>query len=287
VKLLREPLLHFLLLGCGLFLLFHVVNAGRKDVPDEIVVTAGTVEHLAATFTRTWQRPPTREELDGLIQAYIRDEVFYREATALGLDRDDVVIRRRLRQKMEFIADEVAAQSEPTDDELRAYFDTHATAYRQPDRFTLRQIYLDPANHGETLQSEAERLLGLLNDGTEVDPAELGDRLMLPSELSAATYGDIAASFGETFATRLRDLPLGRWAGPVPSGYGVHLVRLEERIAGGVPSFEDARDRVRRDLAHERGERALDDLFEKLLRRYTVRVEGVEASSGGVAQVRE
>jgi hypothetical protein len=288
VRLLREPLLHFLLLGSALFVLFHFVGTRDEQAPDEIVVTTGTIEHLAATFARTWQRPPTAEELDGLIADYIREEVFYREATVLGLDRDDTIIRRRMRQKLEFIADDVAAQAEPSDDELRAYFERHATSHRQPDRFTFRHVYLAAERHGENLQRETERLLALLNDGgTGLDPEEVGDQLLLPSEFRDASQGDVSASFGEPFAAELQNLPRGRWAGPVRSGYGVHLVRLEERIAGRVPSLAEVRDAVIRDWQHERRQQAIEDLFQNLSRRYTVRVEKSPPAGEGVAQVHE
>jgi hypothetical protein len=157
-KLLREPLLHFLLLGAGLFVLFGWVRGKGERGRDEIVINAAAIEQLKTTFARTWQRPPTREELDGLVADRIREEVYYREATALGLDQDDIVVRRRMRQKMEFLAGDLADRLDPTDDELRTYIKQSPTSYRTPDRFTFQQIYLDPERHGEQ-KSEAVRLL--------------------------------------------------------------------------------------------------------------------------------
>jgi hypothetical protein len=283
-RLVREPLFHFLLSGTALFLLFRFANSGYQATPGEILVTNGTIEHLAATFARTWKRPPTQGELDGLIDDYIREEVFYREATALGLDHDDTIIRRRLRQKMEFIADDIAALAEPSDGELRSYFEQHASTYRQPNRYSFRQVYLDPTRHGENLRQEVEHLLALLADGgTRLDPADLGDRLMLPSEFHSISQGDVGASFGEEFATQLEGLPLGQWQGPVPSGYGVHLVLLEARSAGAVPQFEEVREAVQRDWANARRTQAINDLFRDRVRQYRVRIE---KPVGGMAQVR-
>jgi hypothetical protein len=273
---LREPLLHFLVLGSGLFLLFQLANRGEVRAPDEIVVTRGTIEHLAATFTRTWQRPPTPQELDGLVDDYVREEVFYREATSLGLDRGDTIIRRRLRQKMEFIADDVAALAAPSDETLRSFFATHAESYREPSRYTFRHVFFDPGRHPDRLQAEIDAALTVLNGTPAADPAALGDRLLLAASFSAAAERDVAASFGEEFAEQLRELPIGRWVGPIPSGYGVHLVRLDERIVGEIPPFDDVRDAVERDWTHERRQQAIDDLFQERLRHYTVRIEAPE-----------
>ena len=276
-KLLREPLLHFLLLGIGLFVLFGFVDRGSEQVLHEIVISAGTIEHLKATFSRTWQRPPTQEELDGLIADRIREEVYYREATALGLDRDDTIVRRRMRQKMEFLADNVAEQLEPTDDVLRAFVEQSPASYRTPDRFTFRHVYLDPQRHGDRVEEEAEQLLMLLKDG-EVDATTLGDSLMLPRELNRVSTHEVAAILGNQFAEQLGKLKVGRWQGPVASGYGVHLVLLENREEGQMPSFEQVRDQVERDWRHERRKSAKEELFRDLSSRYEVRVEAADFS---------
>lgn len=279
-KLLREPLLHFLLLGVGLFVLFGWVRRDDRRT-DEIVISAAIIDHLKATFESTWQRPPTPEELDGLIADRIREEVLYREATALGLDRGDVIVRRRMRQKMEFLAGDMAERSEPTDDELHAYVDRFRASYRTPDRFTFRHVYLDPQSHGEQLDQEAARLLALLNNGgAGADAATLGDRLMLPSQVPQASAGDVARIFGEQFAEQLEKLEIGRWQGPVVSGYGVHLVLLEDRVEGHMPSFEQIRDQAERDWKHQQQKEVNEGLYRSLLSRYAVRVEAADSSVG-------
>lgn len=281
-KLLREPLLHFLLLGAGLFLLFGWARGNGERSRDEIVINAAGIEQLKTTFARTWQRQPTREELEGLIADRIREEVYYREATALGLDRDDIVVRRRMRQKMEFLAGDLADRLDPTDDELRTYIGQSPASYRTPDRFTFHQVYLDPERHGERLKPEAARLLILLNDGgADVDAGKLGDRLMLPNEMDRASKGDVARVFGDQFAERLESLEIGRWQGPIPSGYGLHLVLLKDRIAGRIPSLDQVRDQVERDWRRERKKEANEKLFRDLASRYAVRVEAPESSVSG------
>jgi len=282
-KLLGEPLIHFMLLGVGLFLLFGYVG-GEDEAPDEIVISAGAIEHLKATFARTWQRPPTPEELDELIADRIREEVYYREATALGLDRDDTIVRRRMRQKMEFLAADVAERWEPTDEELLAFFEQSADSYRTPARFSFRHVYLDPQRHDGKLQEEVDRLLAVVRAG-EVDTESLGDSLMLPGELSRVSSEEVAALLGDRFARQLQDLVIGRWQGPVASGYGVHLVLLEEREEGRMPSFEQIRDELERDWRHARRQEAKDELFEQLSGRYEVRVERAESRSSEGGEV--
>jgi hypothetical protein len=143
-SLLREPLVHFLLLGVGIFLADSLVAQRASTEPERIVITQGLIEHLATEFARTWQRPPSADELEGLIREHLREEVYYREALALGLDKNDIIIRRRLRQKLEFISEDVAAQAEPTDEQLRAYLKANPEAFRVEPRFTFRQVYLNP-----------------------------------------------------------------------------------------------------------------------------------------------
>ena len=152
-RLLKEPLLHFLVLGAALFGLFSLVGSKEAE-PAKIVVSAARIENLANGFARTWQRPPSAEELRGLVEDYIRDEVFYREGKALGLDRDDIVIRRRLRQKLEFVAEDMAV-AEPSDEQLAAYLTSNAERFRSEDRLTFNHVYLSVARR-DALQRDAE-----------------------------------------------------------------------------------------------------------------------------------
>ena len=146
-KLIREPFLHFLFLGAAIFLAYHFLSARADNQPGKIVITQGDITSMMIGFSRTWQRPPTREELDGLIRDRVREEVYYREAVAMGLDQNDPVIRRRLHQKLQFVTDDVGAPAKPTDTELSEYLKTHADTFRLERRFTFDQVYLDPAKH--------------------------------------------------------------------------------------------------------------------------------------------
>jgi hypothetical protein len=280
-KILNEPLLHFLFLGAMLFVVYSMMQTpGRNDEPGEIVVTQGQIDHLAAAFTRTWQRPPSTGELAGLVRERVREEVYYREAMAMGLDKDDTVIRRRLRQKMEFISDDIAARSEPTDEELNTYLQTHADMFRLEPRFSFNQVYLNPEKHGNNLDSDSSQLLIQLNQpDNETDLASLGDPLMLQQQYDEMPASEVAKLFGEKFAAKLGELVPGQWQGPVESGYGVHLVLVSERSEGRLPALAEVRDSVRREWDNARRLEANENFYQELLKRYTVTIEGLEPTA--------
>lgn len=281
-SLLREPLVHFLLLGAALFALDAWLRPAADAGGGEIVVSEARVTSLAQNFRRTLQRPPTRAELDGLVREHVREEVLYREALALGLDRDDTVVRRRLRQKMEFIADEAAALGKPTDAELAGYLAAHPDAFRTEPRATFSQVYLDPRRRAKTLDADAARLLAELNrGGAAAAPAKASDSLLLlEPRYENAARTDVARTFGDAFAAALFEQPAGRWVGPLASGYGVHLVRVEAMTPGGVAPLEDVRPLVEREWANARRKALGEAFYDKLRAKYkvTVRMPGGEGA---------
>jgi hypothetical protein len=279
-SILREPLVHFLLLGAALFALDAWLRPTAATAANaEIVVSEARVLNLAQNFRRTWQRPPTREELDGLVESHVREEVFYREALALGLDRDDTIIRRRLQQKMEFISGEAAALTKPTDEELNAYLKANTEAFRSEPRVTFVQVYLDPRKRASTIDAEAGRLLDSLNRaGTNVDPAKAGDRLLLlEARYENMPQAEVARLFGGGFAEALVKQPVGQWVGPIRSGYGVHVVRLEALQPGGTPALDDVRPLVEREWANARRQEFAKAFYDKLRAKYAIKVQMPEA----------
>ena len=279
-RLLREPLLHFLVLGAALFALHRAV-AGPAEDKERIVVGPGQVENLAATFARTWMRPPTADELSGLVRDYVREEVACREAQALGLDRDDTVIRRRLRQKLEFVSEE-AAQSDPGETALAAYLAARPEVFRGEDRVTFDQIFLDPGRRGEELERDAERMLAELRrkSGAPGDLGALSDATLLDTRFVEATPSEIGATFGREFVERLRERPQGSWQGPVSSGFGLHLVYVERWEAGVVPPLDTIRSAVLREWQNERRVESLDAMYERLLAGYEVVIETPSDAAG-------
>jgi hypothetical protein len=271
----REPLVHFLLLGAVLFVVYGLVSRpSSSDGAGKITVTQGQIENLVSGFTKAWQRPPTSEELAGLVRDLVREEVYCREAMALGLDKDDTIIRRRLRQKMEFISDDIAALPEPTDADLNAYLQAHTDRFRVERTFTFSQVYFDPEKHGENLARDISALLARLNRaGGQAEFSALGDSFLMERSFTAAPASEIAKQFGEKFAAKLGELSPGKWEGPVESGYGAHLVFVSERTEGRAPELAQVRDDVRREWANARRLELNEKFYQELFKRYSVTIE--------------
>jgi hypothetical protein len=229
-KLLREPLLHFMLLGFGLFLLHGWIAAPTAGSGKSILITQGRIEQLATGFARMHQRAPAPNELESLIDDAIREEIYYREAKALGLDQDDTIVRRRLRQKLEFVSEDVVPVPEPTDAQLRDYLQAHPEKFRSEARYSLSQVYINPQRHGQRLAGHMQVLLAELQRvGATADARKLGDALLLENRFQNITASEVVRLFGAGFETALRALPTNEWQGPVPSGYGVHFVFVDKR----------------------------------------------------------
>jgi hypothetical protein len=296
---LKEPLLHFVVLAVGLFGLSRVysnkpapepsqqsapeqVEKPARQLSDTIVVSQQRIESLILRWHKTWQRPPTREEVNGLIEDYIREEVFYREALAMGLDRDDTLIRRRLRQKLEFLAEDFADTVEPTDQELQQFLDEHPDSFRHEGRVTFRQVYLNRDRRGDSLEADAKHLLDKLRSKTDVeDSAELGDPFLLPHFHKDLRESEVANLFGRSFISQLRRVEIGKWSGPIESGYGVHLVLVHERTKGRLPELKEVRDAVRREWFASRRATSKEKFYQNLRQRYKVVVETPELKRDG------
>jgi hypothetical protein len=265
-RLIREPLLHFLVAGALVFAWF----AWRGHSPDPesrtIVVTEGKAARLAAGFAQTWRRPPTEEEMDSLIRDYIREEIYNREAKRLQLDLDDPVIRRRLRAKMEFLAAAEVEGLEPDAATLEAFRERNADRYALPPSFSFDQIYL--STNSQLTAADLRRALAAGADWTT-----LGEEISLPRSLERTSASEIARIFGEEFAQSLAMRAPGGWHGPVASGFGLHLVRVRESIPARNATLAEARQRIENDWrAATRAERE-DRAFRALLEGYTIRIE--------------
>jgi hypothetical protein len=229
-------------------------------------------------FSRTWMRPPTQEEMQGLVDDYVREEVLYREARAMGLDQDDVIVRRRMRQKFEFLAEDLATHRSPTDQELEAYLQQHPEKYSEEPAISFAHIFFSRQKHGASIEATASSFLRQLNGKNDhaLDIEAVGDAFLLPEHLENTSVVEIARLFGDNFAEQLTTVEVGRWAGPIESSYGLHLVRVDARIPGGAPPLTNVRDSVLRDSLNDRRKQELDAQYSKLRARYTVVVEPPE-----------
>lgn len=278
-RLIKEPLLHFLLLGALIFVGNAWLNRDAAS-KDKLIVSLAQQENLARTFSRTWQRLPTTEELDGLIRDYVREQIAYRESLALGLDKEDIIIRRRMRQKLELLTEDLATLAPPSDDELKVWLDSHPGDFRLPASSSLQQIYFSIDDSMAAAEQAAGKLLSLLAaDESAIDIESAGDRSLLPSQLENVSDRKMRSIFGGEFADEVARLEPGRWSGPVRSGYGIHLVKLDSRIEGRAPTLEEVSDAVARDWFAARKAQAIDALYEQLAEKYAISIEQATETS--------
>jgi hypothetical protein len=269
-KLCREPLVHFFLIGVGLFLVFGLTRKQKPDDSTRIVVDASQVEQLVAQFSRTWMRPPTDEEIAGLIREHIRNEIYYREAVAMGLDQNDPIIRMRMRQKLEFLLEDLTLADSSSKEALTAYLREHPGKFRIETRVSFHQVYLSPDKHGD-LAAVCDAVLENLQAG--VAPESLGDPIMVEPEFTLASESEIARQFGEAFAREMVELEPGAWSGPVYSGLGGHVVRVTDRREGYVPELAEVRAEVEREYLAQKRQELKDAAFRKLLEGYEIVIE--------------
>ena len=269
-RLLREPLLHFALLGAAIFGAYRLIAPPASDAA-AIVVTADRIASITAQFGASHGgRPPHEDELRGAVDAYVRDEMLYREGLALGLDRDDPVVRNRIRQKAELLSDD-ALTSVPSDRDLEAYLAEHQGEFDLPARVSFQQVYIDPGRHrGEDPTVVVNGVREALKLGRQ--PGTLGDRTLLPATMTEAPLHDVEAAFGNDFARQLAALDGDGWQGPLTTSYGLHLVRITHRGQPIRATLADARDVVAREWSRAHTAKLKAEFYRMLARRYTVHV---------------
>ena len=274
-RLLHEPLLYFALLGGAIFaLLGEAPPPERAGQGNRLVISGAEVDRMAEAWVEKWQRPPSDDELGGMIAEAVREQVLYREALALGLDQGDVVISRHLRQKYEFVTQDLAYDTNPDEATLRAFHAAQPDRYARPARLSFSHILFSPERRGEAAMTDAVQTMAELQSATGPQAADLhGDPTSLPQAFEAASNNDIEAMFGPEFATALQGVETGRWVGPIASGYGLHLIWLAQRVPGEMIAFDDIRQRVKDDWVYEQRIAANEAVYRNLLSRYEVVVE--------------
>jgi len=286
--LLKEPLVHFLALGAVLF----GIGALRGDVAgpsaDRIAITPGAIERLIEGFRLTWHRPPTEDEFRGLMQDYLKEEVLYREALALGLDRDDTIVRRRLAQKMEFLIEDLGSRAQPSEEDLRVFLADHPDLFRERARLTLSHVYVSADRRGGEAEGVALQILATLREASpDGDPGTRGDVSPMAHSYTDVDHDEIAGIFGADFADSVAGLSPGARYGPVRSGYGLHLVFVHGRSDSRLPPLAEVEQKVREEWRATRRREVNEESVAKLLEGYEVVIEERALPSDFVSGVNE
>lgn len=266
-KIIREPLVHFLAGALVIFAFFWATGTGRDPADYAIRIDETDIDRLTTDWARNFRRAPTQQELDGLIEQEVAEEIYYREALRLGLDKDDPVIRRRLFTKMRFIDSENAENVPPTDAILQQWMDEHPGKYALPPLYDFEQIYL-----GQIGATQASARIDQLNDGTQ--PAAFAQPLSLPSNVEDATIEEVSRQFGDRFAAQLARLEPGKWAGPIASGFGVHAVKITARQPGQKAVLDDVRQRVTNDWHASRQAAQKEKALARYREQYEITIAG-------------
>ncbi len=269
--LLREPLLHFLVIGAGLFVLFSQISDPSVKADHRITITQPNLDSLATAWLKRNGRPPSAQEREQQLEHYIREQVLYREAMAMGLDQDDVIVRRRLAQKMKYLFNDLSLIPEPTEIELGSFLSEHSSNFTSPATITFSQIYLDPSQRDQEINRDAKQLLEQLREITAaVDSINLGDRSLLPYEFTDARKSQVSNMFGTEFSEQTFALPIGSWQGPITSGYGLHLIYIHSRTEARLPPLAEIRDRVAREWRVTKQDAANESFYTSLYQRYDI-----------------
>lgn len=288
----REPIVHFLIIGAMLFLVFGLFNNTTGPQTGRIVVTQGQIDFLKANFIRTWKRSPTDKEMQGIIEGYLRNEIFYQEALAMGLDKGDAVIRQRLKQKLEIMSDDLAGMTIPTDEELNQFLKAHPERFIIEPQVAFYHVFVSYDQRVFSARDEAIRLLAQLSqqgNATNPDtlPDTIGDSLMLPKSFDLSSASVVARFFGESFSRDVMKIKPGQWAGPIESGYGLHLVWVREHVQGRLPELSEIRKAVEHEWSVVHKKELKDNLYKKLREKYTISFEQADNKEKPVGAVSE
>ena len=278
-RLVREPLVHFLLIGGAIYALYGF-NAGGYEGDNErsVTVTSGDIQSMADQWLGLWSRPPTDDELAGVIRDHVRTQILYREAVAMGLDNGDIVIERRLAQKVELVARSLITPEEPTDQVLSDWYAANTDRFRQPDLYTLTHVFFDPDIRDESTLEDARAVLDELISLTEMPASygDYGDRFMLQNYYPSRSALELRKLFGSGFVQQILEQEPGIWHGPVLSGYGTHLVLLNDVVLAPQPAFEDIRQAVKEEWMAAQVTELSERFLNNLVSRYEIIVEETE-----------
>ncbi|MGB5377849.1 peptidyl-prolyl cis-trans isomerase [Muriicola sp.] len=263
LKIFKEPLLQFLLIGVCLFVIYNWRNAHQNQ--GEIIIDSNTINEITAKYELQWNRNPPNQELVNLIDSYLEQEVLYREAILMNLDENDEMIKRRLAQKMEFLTDDVSASIEPNEEQLKTFYQNHKENYKKSSLFSLKQVYFND----QRLNPWEDAKLALKKGEIE----NSGDPISLPEQYTNTSASRLALDFGQEFSLELEKLPLNQWVGPVKSGFGVHLIFIKNKKSASYYDYDEVKNKVKTDYSFNANNSFKKELFARLLKKYTISID--------------
>jgi peptidyl-prolyl cis-trans isomerase C len=279
----REPLLHFLLLGLALFAVYSTMQRGRGGVESskQIALTLDDLRQMDMYFESQWHRQPTPQEFQAMVEDKVREEVLYREGIAMGLDKDDTIVKRRMAQKMQFLAEDVAAAHEPTTAELKAWYEKNSNKFALPTRMSFRHLYFSPDRRGHSAHDDAVKALAKISGQPEDSKlaASLADRFMFQDYYGDRAPEQLAKDFGPQFAVAVSKLKPGSWQGPIESGLGWHLVFVDSVIPGRIPVFEEVESDVKTAWLGDQKAQAIETAYKAMRAKYTVLLPAAPAKA--------
>ena len=262
-RIISEPLFQFLIIGALLFFVYGLINT--EESRNEIVVDTNLINELAAKWELKRNRQPSLQELKGLVNQYIEQEVLYREALAMNLDHNDEIVKRRLAQKMEFLSDGLAESLQPTEEMLVTYYEENKENYKKSPIYTMQQVYFSEEKRVNVFEDAKSAL-------KSENPEELGDNISLSSQYTKESELKIARDYGSAFATALDSLPIGEWTGPIYSGFGVHIIFITEKKPSSYFTFNEVAEKVNVDYNYEASNDFRKELIASLLKNYTINI---------------
>jgi len=274
LKILKEPLIHFIFLGSLIFISYGLMPNDVEENPKEIVISKTLIQELVNGFEQTWHRQPNKEESNNLIAIRLKEEIYYREALALGLDEGDTAIRRRLKQKMEYILEDIADVVVATDEDLNTYLQQNSDKFIMVKKYSFYQVYIDPDKYGKDFNQEVIKRLEQLNKVDDLSNAyKLGEPMLLAHQFNQLSAEQVSRQLGKTFADSLKNVSKDKWQGPIRSSYGQHFVFITNITDGGIPKLADVRKTVEREWKNEQRLKANNKIYSDLKSRYSIVIE--------------
>ena len=270
-KLWKEPLLHFLLLGFLLFALYSIVNK-QNDSDNIIMIDDYDMNNIIASWEMQWKRLPTDEELKSLVDQNIKQEIFYQEAIKMKLDHNDEIIKRRLAQKMEFLSNDLATINEPTDKELKRFYDAHFEDYLTPYLYSFYQIICKQDNRTDP-KNDAEQILSKYSNASFEEMKNKGDVLPFPYYFENIDANELNRQLGMQFSKALETTKINGWMGPISSGFGYHLVYIVEKKGPQIPDFESVKKELLGDLEYENQKNLNEQILNELKKNYIIKFD--------------